>query len=198
MRLGVARCGLAWALTLALAGCAVPRSHRADTTLTLEQVVELLELEAHPEGGYFRQVYLADQRVDHPGIPPDLPRERATATAIYFLLGPGEFSAFHRIRWTDEVWHFYAGAPVEQHVIHPDGRYERWILGGDLQSAPPLAVVPAGALQAARVVPGGEWSLVGCTVAPGFDYADFELPTAAELIAAYPRHEAIIRELTRR
>jgi len=191
-------CLFVWA-TIAFGACAPApvAEQNLDSSLSLEQVAERLQLAPHPEGGYFRQIYKAELAVDHEGIPPGESGRRPASTAIYFLIGPESFSAFHRIKWTDEVWHFYAGDPVEQHVIHSDGRYESWILDGDLDSAAPVGIVPGGVLQAARLAPGGAWALVGCTVSPGFDYADWELPTAEDLIALHPEHEVVIRELTR-
>ena len=161
-------------------------------------IVERLGLAPHPEGGFFREVYQAGLEVDHPAIPPGRPGRRSAATHIYFLLPAGDFSAFHRVVPSDEVWHLYAGDPLELHLIHADGRYERRLLTSDLAAGEPMAVVEAGCWQAARVAPGGGWSLGGCTVAPGFDFADFDMPAAAEILRHHPEHEAIVRELTRR
>ncbi len=99
---------------------------------------------------------------------------------------------------SDETWHFYEGDPLELHLIHPDGDcYELRLLTADLDRGTPQTTVLAGSWQAARVAVDGQWSLGGCTVAPGFDFADFELPAAATIIAAHPAHETIIRALTR-
>ena len=144
------------------------------------KMVEVLGLAPHPEGGYYRETY------------------RSSSTAIYFLLPAGEFSAFHRLRGSDEIWHHYAGDPVELHTIGPDGAHRVTILGPDLERGErPQAIVPAGTLQAAAVR-GERFALCGCTVAPAFEFADFEMPTRAELVAAHPRHESVIRRLTRR
>lgn len=160
-------------------------------------IVERLGLAPHPEGGFFREVYRAGLEIDHPALPAGAAR-RAAATHIYFLLPADDFSAFHRVIPSDEVWHLYAGSPLELHLIHADGGYERRVLTTDLAAGEPMAVVEAGCWQAARVAPGGAWSLGGCTVAPGFDFADFEMPAAAEILRDHPEHEAIVRELTRR
>ncbi len=146
----------------------------------VKNMVELLELAPHPEGGFYRETY------------------RSSSTAIYFLLPAGEFSAFHRLRASDEIWHHYAGDPVELHTIGPDGAHRVTILGPDLERGErPQVIVPAGTLQAA-VVRGDRFALCGCTVAPAFEFADFEMPTRDELVAAFPRLESVIRRLTRR
>jgi hypothetical protein len=136
-------------------------------------------------------------RLDHPEIPAGVEPSRAAGSLIYFLLAGKDFSAFHRVKWTDEIWHLYAGGPLELHTIDARGRYTRRVLTTDLEQGEPTALVPAGGWQAARLAPGVEWALGGCTVSPGFEFADFEMPPAAELVAAHPAHAAIIRELTR-
>lgn len=162
------------------------------TSLSVHEVIELLGLAPHPEGGFFRETFRAPQSVTAPFAPVS----RAASTAIYFLLRAGEFSAFHTVR-SDEVWHHYAGATLELHTIDLAGRYQRIELGPNLQHAErPQWVVPAGALQAARVV-GDGFTLCGCTVAPGFDFADFEMPSRATLTERYPALGALIESLTR-
>jgi predicted cupin superfamily sugar epimerase len=162
---------------------------------TAAELIASLGLLPHPEGGYFRETFRA------PPLPFELAGRgsRAASTAIYFLLGEGDFSAFHRVR-SDEVWHHYAGAPLELFTLHdlPSGAEARVVRLGSsvLQGEMPQAVVEAGVLQAAR--PGGSgFSLCGCTVAPGFDFADFEMPSRAELVARFPGAEALIRSLPR-
>jgi predicted cupin superfamily sugar epimerase len=148
-------------------------------SVELEQMIRMLDLEPHPEGGYYRETY------------------RAGSTAIYFLLPATEFSAFHRLRASDEMWHHYAGDPVELHTISPDGTYRVEILGPAIERGEiPQALVPAGTLQAA-VVRGPRWALCGCTVTPAFQFSDFEMPKRAELIARHPSHREAIERLTR-
>jgi len=131
--------------------------------LTAAEVIRLLALKPHPEGGHFRETFRDTKEVDG---------SRAASTAIFFLLARGERSHWHRID-AAEVWHFYAGAPLELDIAAA-GRRERVILGCDLTAAEcPQAVVPAHAWQAAQCL--GDWTLVGCTVAPGFEFAEFEL-----------------------
>jgi predicted cupin superfamily sugar epimerase len=131
------------------------------------------------------------------GLPERFGGARSFSTAIYFLLERGEYSAFHRIR-SDEVWHFYDGFPLRLHVLDSDGRLESPLLGRDPGCGQCLqAVVPAGAWFAAEVEGGGAFSLVGCTVAPGFDFTDFALASASELEAVFPGQRDRIARLTR-
>jgi predicted cupin superfamily sugar epimerase len=131
-------------------------------------IVETLALAPHPEGGYYRETHRAPLAVPTPRGP------RAASTAIYYLLPADAESARHRVAW-DEVWHHYAGDPLELTVEHVDGRRELLELGPDVANGQrPQAIVPAGAWQAARPL-GSRYALCGCTVAPGFEFADFEL-----------------------
>jgi predicted cupin superfamily sugar epimerase len=161
-----------------------------------QQWIEHLNLQPHPEGGYYRQTYSAAlilQRaalLDHGG-------DRAASTAIYFLLAGDQFSALHRLR-SDEVWHFYAGSALIVHVIAPDGDYQQLLLGSDAAAGDQFqAVVPAGSWFGSSLCKPNTYALVGCTVAPGFDFADFEMANRDELAAQYPQHRAIIERLTR-
>jgi len=143
--------------------------------LTAADVIRLLDLKPHPEGGHFRETF----RDVPPPYPPPQAGEgregvgRAASTAIYFLLARGERSHWHRVDAV-EIWHWYAGAPLELEISQSEGRIERVTLGDDLASGQrPQAVVPAHAWQAAQTL--GDWTLCGCTVAPGFDFSGFEL-----------------------
>jgi predicted cupin superfamily sugar epimerase len=133
--------------------------------LSAAEVIRLLHLKPHPEGGHFRETL----RDPHPRK-----GERAHSTAIYFLLAAGERSHWHKVD-AAEVWHFYAGAPLLLEIAPTaEGPIEQFTLGADLAAGQrPQAVVPAHAWQAASSL--GEWTLVGCTVAPGFDFEGFEL-----------------------
>jgi predicted cupin superfamily sugar epimerase len=159
-------------------------------------VIEQLSLAPHPEGGFFRETFRAPLRV------PTAAGERAASTAIYFLLPAGMFSALHRVR-SDEVWHHYDGDPVAIHLLReaadPHGTAQHTVLtlGRDLaRSHAPQIVVPAGVWQAA-VPTGDRYALCGCTVAPGFDFADFEMPTRAELASRMPEWRDVIERLSR-
>lgn len=159
---------------------------------TAEKLIAELGLAPHPEGGFFRETHRADP------LPFALPDRgvRSASTAIYFLLAAADFSAFHRVR-SDEVWHHYAGAPLELHTLDPARGHEVFALGPGIERGErPQHVVPAGRFQAARVH-GAGYALVGCTVAPGFDFADFELPPRAELVALFPACARVIADLTR-
>jgi predicted cupin superfamily sugar epimerase len=156
------------------------------------EIVETLGLAPHPEGGYYRETWRAPLALS--GLPHG--SARAASTAIYFLLPAGTFSAFHRVR-SDEAWHHYDGDPLELHVLGEDGVHRALVLGRDLASGQrPQAVVPAGAWQAARPL-GARFTLAGCTVAPGFDFADFEMPSRAELTRRFPAHAALVERFTR-
>jgi predicted cupin superfamily sugar epimerase len=159
--------------------------------------VKRLRLAPHPEGGYFRQTYRSEVTIAGEGLPAGFGGSRAASTAIYFLLEGKNFSAFHRLR-SDEMWHFYIGAPVSVHMIEASGRYSSLILGNDPESGQVLqAVVPAGCWFASHVADWESFALVGCTVAPGFDFEDFEMGKRAELVARYPQHREVTRRLTR-
>jgi uncharacterized protein len=159
--------------------------------------IEQLQLEAHPEGGYFRQTYKADWLVPEAALPPGFTGARAVSTAIYFLLEGMSFSAVHRLR-SDEIWHFYTGEPLVVHVIEPEGKYSSILLGRDLEAGQvPQAVVRAGCWFASHVADWKSFGVVGCTVAPGFDFEDFELGRREELVAKYPQHRELIDRLTR-
>lgn len=160
----------------------------------VERMVEALGLKPHPEGGFFRETFRSSRRL---ASTPD-GAHRDASTAIYFLLPAGEFSAFHRIRGSDELWHHYGGDPIEIHMIAASGDHRVTILGPDvLEGEQPQFLVPADTMQAA-VARGSRFALCGCTVTPGFDFGDFEMPACDELVARFPRHEQVIRRLTRR
>ena len=156
--------------------------------------IDRLNLTPHPEGGYFREVYRSAEEIPATALPVRFGGERAFSTAIYFLLRSGETSAFHRIS-QDELWHFYAGCPLILHCITPDGEYAAHWLGLDGEAAP-LVIIPAGVWFGAVCSEENSYTLAGCTVAPGFDFADFEMGTRTGLISRYPQHEDIIRALT--
>jgi predicted cupin superfamily sugar epimerase len=157
-------------------------------------IIARLELAPHPrEGGYFRETYRADEAAAPAAR---YAGARSAATAIYYLLTPATVSALHRLA-SDEVFHFYAGDPVEQLRLHPDGRGEIVVIGNDImRGLRPQTVVPRGVWQGARLAPGGRFALLGCTVAPGFDYADYGEGERADLVAAYPQFRDLIATLT--
>jgi len=165
--------------------------HRVNS-LTDHEVIAALGLSPHPEGGFFRETFRATASV----AAPFAPVTRAASTAIYFLLRAGEFSAFHTVS-SDEIWHHYLGATLELHTIDRAGMHQRVELGPHLQHGErPQWLVPAGRLQAARVI-GDGFTLCGCTVAPGFDFADFNMPSRTELTMRYPALADLIESFTR-
>jgi hypothetical protein len=162
-----------------------------------EYWIKKLSLEAHPEGGYYRQTYRADLVLTKDALPLEFMGARAASTAIYFLLEGENFSAFHRLR-SDEVWHFYVGSTLVVHVIDQHGRYSEILLGSDPEAGEALqAVVKAGCWFASRLLDGKGFALVGCTVAPGFEFDDFEMAKRDALVRDYPQHRKVIERLTR-
>lgn len=156
-----------------------------------------LGLTPHPEGGFYRETYRAAGRIPAEALGGGHAGPRSFSTAIFYLLRGGEVSVLHRLR-SDELFHFYAGSPLEVHVIDPEGDYRRFLLGSDAERGENLQVcVTAGCWFGATVAAAGSFSLVGCTVAPGFDFEDFERAGRAELVARYPRHRELIERLTR-
>jgi predicted cupin superfamily sugar epimerase len=159
--------------------------------------IDLLGLSPHPEGGYYRVTYKADLTIVQDALSSAFHGDRSASTAIYFLLAGSDSSAFHRIA-SDELWHFYAGSALIVYVIDPEGNYSELHLGGAFEAGEVFqAVVKAGCWFASRLKDAAGFALVGCTVAPGFDFADFELAARSELIGAYPKHRKLIEELTR-
>lgn len=165
--------------------------------LTIAQIKELLKLQPLPlEGGFFAEVYRSTCKLPSSALPSGYPDERTLSTAIYYLLTPDNFSAMHRLRG-DEVYHFYLGDPVEMLLLKPDGSAEAVLEGPDIAAGMHLQhVVAGGTWQGARLAPGGHFALMGTTMAPGFDPADFELGNRDELSAQYPRYSPLIAMLT--
>lgn len=164
--------------------------------MTASDYVRLLNLQPHPEGGYFAETYRASETLAAHALPTRFGGARAFSTAIYFLLESHHVSALHRIQ-ADEVWHFYAGGPLEVFVIKPDATLTVIRLGSDPGRGEVFqTMVPAGCWFGSRPAPGSAYSLVGCTVAPGFDFADFEMADRNALLAEFPQHTDTIRMLT--
>ena len=162
-----------------------------------DQLIQKYNLEPHPEGGWYKQTYKSNEQIPGNALPERFGANRTFSTAIYFLLEKGNFSAFHRIK-SDECWHFYAGDPLVIYVIDYNEELKIISLGNDLEKGQAFQyVVPANCWFASRPAPGSEYCFVGCTVAPGFEFEDFELANAAELSAIYPEHKKIIEQLCR-
>lgn len=159
--------------------------------------IDRLNLIPHPEGGHYCETYRSKLSIAKEALPPEFPGVRLVSTAIYFLLEGDNFSAFHRLR-SDELWYFHTGSTITVHVIDPDGSYSEIHLGGNVEAGEVFqAVVKANCWFASRVRDPHSFALAGCTVSPGFDFADFELGKRTELLKLYPQHRKLIEQLTR-
>lgn len=157
------------------------------------QLIEHYNMIAHPEGGYYVETYKSSGIIDASALPIGW-GNHSYSTAIYFLLREKEYSHLHRIR-QDEMWHFYLGDSLRIVIIHENGRYEEIILGQDVLNGQVVqCVVPAGAWFGATPETGSRYSFVGCTVAPGFEFSDFELATTQELEQSFPQHKEKIKD----
>lgn len=158
--------------------------------------IEKLDLKRHPEGGYFRETYRSREVIVKQALPERFKGDRVFATCIYFLLNKKGYSAFHKVQ-QDEVWHFYAGSSLAIHIIDQKGQYATVKLGKKIENGESFqTVVMAGCWFAAAVNNKKKFSLVGCTVAPGFDFDDFELADRQRLVGLYPEHRQVIEKFT--
>ncbi|WP_144147685.1 cupin domain-containing protein [Paraburkholderia sp. BCC1884] len=162
-------------------------------TAARDELIRRFDLKPHPEGGFFNETYRSEQRVTRAD---GLAQTRSASTAIYYLLCDGAHSAWHRIQ-SDEVWHFYAGEPLNVHVLDESGTLITHKLGNALTHPDAVfqAVVPAGWWFAAECADPATFALVGCTVAPGFEFSEFELADVGALEAQHPLHAAFITRL---
>ena len=159
------------------------------------QLIKALNLTPHPEGGHYRETYKSGLTFDAAAESPAFSGRRSCGAAIYFLLADEEVSHLHRIK-ADELWHFYEGAPLTVHVIHPDGTLEQILLGPDtLKGERFQAMVPAGCWFGASLSQGGH-ALVGCTTHPGFEFEDFQMAERDSLLRQWPEHKETIKKLT--
>jgi uncharacterized protein len=167
---------------------------------TAEEIIRALGLEPLPvEGGFFRETHRSLATIPGPALPPFYPREatRSLATSIYYLLTPDTFSEMHRLP-TEEIYHFYLGGPVRMLELLADGTGREILLGHNiLAGQQPQVIVPAGVWQGSLLEPGVDFALLGTTMTPGFDFADYERGRRAELLPRYPAHGELIRRLTR-
>lgn len=164
--------------------------------MNAQAIIQQLELQEHPEGGYFKETYRSDEIIPNSSLDAKYIGDRNYCTGIYFLLTSEKFSAFHKVN-QDEMWHFYKGNSLKLHMITPEGAYSFVMIGNDLEKGEvPQYTVKGGDWFAAEVPESNAYALVGCTVAPGFDFADFVLPKREGLTTLFPHHKAIIHKLT--
>lgn len=164
--------------------------------LTPQELIKRYQLQQHPEGGYYHEAYRSNEIIPTVGLPDRFNGQRPYSTAIYFLLEGNQCSTFHRIK-SDECWHFYTGIGLHIYILYSDGRGEILKLGDDPGNGYSFQqIVPAGCWFAAKPVHDGGFSFVGCTVAPGFDFADFELASKEELVKGYSQYSEWINMLT--
>jgi predicted cupin superfamily sugar epimerase len=163
--------------------------------MTAEEVIAALNLQPHPiEGGFFRETYRSADVLPQSVLPTN-PGPRSLSTAIYYLLTPKTFSAMHRLP-TDEIFHFYLGDPVQMLQLSSPGVSRTLILGADLAKGHvPQTVVPGGTWQGSFLLPGGQFALLGATMAPGFDYADYVEGKREELVKEWPERTEMIGRL---
>jgi predicted cupin superfamily sugar epimerase len=163
---------------------------------TAQDLIRLLDLQPLPrEGGYFRSTYRSGDRLPAAALPSRYSHDHVSGSAIYYLLTPDTHSALHRLA-TDEIYHFYAGDPVQMLQLFEDGQGRLVTLGPDVLAGQyPQLAVPRGVWQGSMLLPGGTYALLGTTMAPGFEEADFELGDQHELMRRYPDYANLIRRL---
>jgi hypothetical protein len=155
--------------------------------------VKAYDMNSHPEGGYYKEIYRSEN-----SLTTNYGATRSLMTSIYFLITKGNFSAFHRIK-SDELWSYHYGDALMVHIIDPNGNYSVLKIGSNVDNGEQLqGIVLAGSWFASEVIEEGDYSLVGCVVAPGFDFEDFELAEKAKLSAQFPQHKTLIHKLCKR
>jgi predicted cupin superfamily sugar epimerase len=158
--------------------------------------IEKLKLAPHPEGGYFNEIYRSSENIEKSGLPERYDGKRCFSTSIYHLLDGKQVSKFHRLK-SDEIWHFYSGSALTVHLIDPDGNYTTIRLGSNVVEGEVFqAIVPAGSWFGAIIDDQNAYTLIGCTVAPGFDFSDFEMADRNSLLNSFPQYKEIIEKLT--
>ncbi|KAA3619242.1 MAG: cupin domain-containing protein [Flavobacterium sp.] len=162
----------------------------------ISEIISKLELKPHPEGGYFRETYRSAGSIPKDALGGQYSGDRNYATAIYYLITSQHFSAFHKIT-QDETWHYYDGAAMCLHIISPTGEYKKLLISNNLSRGElPQFTVPGGYWFASEVSVPDSYSLMGCTVAPGFSFEDFIMPKREELLTLFPQHHQLITNLT--
>ena len=157
--------------------------------------IEKLNLQQHPEGGFFAETYRSRERLHESKLPDRYDSSRVFSTSIYFLLTTDSVSNFHRLN-SDEIWHFHTGGSAKVHFIDKAGNHTAHWVGADFEAGQRFQLtIPKGTWFAAEVMEG-EFILLGCTVAPGFEFEDFELADRTELSSVYPQHLTLIEQFT--
>ena len=163
--------------------------------VTSKEIIKILELTPHPEGGYFKETYRSKGVIKNNSLDFLTDGIRNYSTSIYFLLDQMDYSSFHRIK-QDEIWHFYLGSTLLLHTINPNGKYDCIRIGNNIKNGEVLQyVVPAGTWFASEIENKNEFALCGCTVSPGFDFNDFEMPDKDKLLEMFPLYDEIINRL---
>lgn len=161
-----------------------------------EYFIKKLDLEKHPEGGYYRRIYQSDEMVNKSNLPERYDSDRFYSTSIYYLLNGNDVSKFHRLK-SDEIWHYYFGSLVIIHIIDNFGNYTLEKLGPNLEEDENFQVIiPKNSYFAAEITEKNSFVIVGCTVSPGFDFEDFELASKKELLKKYPKHHELIEKFS--
>lgn len=163
----------------------------------IQALIDNLQLQPHPEGGYYKENYRSSEVIEGHALPARFMGRRNMSTAIYYLLQQGDFSAFHKIK-SDECWHFYAGGTLIIHMLSSKSGYNQVRLGNNFKSGELFQwVVEAGVWFASEPANKTSYSLTGCTVAPGFDFADFEMADSNLLLSEFPDQALLIKRLCR-
>lgn len=162
----------------------------------VQEIIKVLDLKEHPEGGYFKETYRSKGFINSNSLDENYSGNRNYSTCIYFLLTSEQFSAFHKIN-QDEIWHFHEGSPIKLHTISESGKHHEFLIGNNItKEEHPQLIVPGNHWFTASIFEEESYALVSCTVSPGFDFADFILPTRSELIEKFPQHKEIITQYT--
>ncbi len=163
---------------------------------TAQYWIDRLQLLPHPEGGFYKEIYRSGETIGAAGLPGRYRSPRCLFTSIYYLLRSGEISRMHRLQ-SDELWHFLDGSPLALHIIKPDGEHRALKVGREFDEGESLQVlIEHGWWFGGEIENPGSYTLLGCTVAPGFEFEDFEEGKREDLLAAYPGHRAIIERLS--
>lgn len=169
----------------------------AQMNTTVETIIKNLDLQPHPEGGYYKETYRSEGTISSSDLPSEFSGDRNFSTSIYYLLVSDKPSMFHKIN-QDEIWHFYDGSSIELHTISESGEHKKYVIGRDFKKGQiPQLVVSANHWFASRVVDPDSYSLVGCTVSPGFNFDDFIIAERDDLVKSFPQHQQLIEDFTR-